>query len=73
MMALQKLVCNVDEMLLKQVDEYADLLHITRTAAVSVLLSRALQAEKLTDSLSAMMDAYKAERAAKEAQGGGGE
>lgn len=41
-MALQKLVCNVDEMLLKQVDDYAELLHITRTAAVSVLLSRAL-------------------------------
>lgn len=73
MMALQKLVCNVDEMLLKQVDDYAELLHITRTAAVSVLLSRALQAEKLTDSLSAMMDAYKAEKAVKEAQGSGGE
>lgn len=72
-MALQKLVCNVDEMLLEQVDEYADLLHITRTSAVSVLLSRALHADKFTDSLFAMMDAYKAEKAAKEAQGGGGE
>lgn len=72
-MALVKLYCNIEGDLLKQVDEYAELLHITRTAAVSVLLSRALQAEKLTDSISAMMDAYKAEKAAKEAQGGGGE
>lgn len=72
-MALVKLYCNIEGDLLKQVDEYAELLHITRTAAVSVLLSRALQAEKLTDSISAMMDAYKADKAAKEAQGGGGE
>lgn len=72
-MALVKLYCNIEGDLLKQVDEYAELLHITRTAAVSVLLSRALQAEKLTDNISAMMDAYKADKAAKEAQGGGGE
>lgn len=65
-MELQKLVCNVDGLLLKQVDEYAESLHITRTAAVSVLLSRALQAEKLSDSLSSIVDAYKAEKAAKE-------
>lgn len=72
-MALERLQVNIESALLKQIDEYAELLHITRTAAVSVLLSRALQAEKLTDSISAMMDAYKAEKAAKEAQGGGGE
>lgn len=72
-MALERLQINIDGNLLKQVDEYAELLHITRTAAVSVLLSRALQAEKLTDSISAMMDAYKAEKAAKEPQVGGGE
>ena len=72
-MALERLQINIDGNLLKQVDEYASLLHITRTAAVSVLLSRALQAEKLTDSLSVMMDAYKAEKASKEAQEGAGE
>lgn len=72
-MALERLQVNIESALLKQIDEYAELLHITRTAAVSVLLSRALQAEKLTDSLSTMMDVYKAEKAAKEAQGGGGE
>ena len=63
-MALAKLYCNIEEDLLKQVDDYASILHITRTAAVSVLLSRALQAEKLTDTLSDLMDAYKSEKAA---------
>ena len=34
-------------------------MHITRTAAVSVLLSRALQADKLAADLSELMDAYR--------------
>ena len=46
-MALERLQVNVEGDLLRQVDAYADSLHITRTAAVSVLLSRALQADKL--------------------------
>lgn len=61
-MPLVKLVCNVDDGLLEQVDAYAATLHITRTAAVSVLLSRALQAEKLASDLSEMMDVYRAEK-----------
>lgn len=61
-MPLVKLVCNVDDSLLKQVDDYAGSLHITRTAAVSVLLSRALQSEKLASDLSDMMDVYRAEK-----------
>lgn len=68
-MALQKLVCNVDETLLKLVDEYAELLHITRTAAVSVLLSQALRNEKLYSDLGRLMDAYDRERIAKETAG----
>lgn len=71
-MALQKLVCNVDEGLLKQVDEYAASLHITRTAAVAVLLSTALQAQKSMNTLDELMQAYKAEKAAQEATGGAG-
>lgn len=46
-MALQKLVCNVDETLLEEVDMYASDLHVTRTAAVSALLSQALKLEKV--------------------------
>ena len=45
--------------LIKQVDEYAATLHVNRTAAVSVLLSRALQADKLAADLSDLMDAYR--------------
>lgn len=61
-MALQKLVCNVEDVLLKQVDEYAASLHITRTAAVSVLLSTALQAQRSINALEDFMRAYKAEQ-----------
>lgn len=65
-MAVQKLVCNLDENLLRDVDAYASTLHINRTAAVSVLLSRALQADKFTDTLSDFMAAYKTEKAEQE-------
>lgn len=58
-MALQKVQMNLDEHLIKQVDEYAATLHVNRTAAVSVLLSRALQADKLAADLSDLMDAYR--------------
>ena len=58
-MALQKVQMNLDEQLIKQVDEYAATLHVNRTAAVSVLLSRALQADKLAADLSDLMDVYR--------------
>ena len=58
-MALERLQVNVEGDLLRQVDAYADSLHITRTAAVSVLLSRALQADKLAVDFSELMDAYR--------------
>lgn len=44
-MITKRLICNVDEQLLARVDEYAQRLHITRTAAVAVLLSRGLESE----------------------------
>lgn len=66
-MALQKLQVNLDERLIREVDAYADLLHVNRTAAVAVLLTRALQADTITRDLSRFMDAYEAEKAA---QGG---
>lgn len=65
-MALQKLVCNIEDSLMEQVDDYASSLHITRTAAVSVLLSTALQAQKSVNILDEFMKAYKAERAVQE-------
>ena len=62
-MSLRKLACNIDESLIEQLDEYAASLHITRTAAVSVLLSTALQAQKSMNTLEELMKAYKAEKA----------
>lgn len=71
-MALQKLVCNIEDSLMEQVDGYATSLHITRTAAVAVLLSTALQAQRSMNTLDELMKAYKAEQAAKEVTEGAG-
>lgn len=61
-MALQKVQMNLEVNLLKMVDDYAEKLHINRTAAVSVLLTRALQAEQAMSDLGRLMDAYEAEK-----------
>lgn len=47
-MVIKRLVCNLDEQLLARVDEYAQRMSITRTAAVAVLLSRGLEMEQKT-------------------------
>lgn len=57
---------------MEQVDVYASSLHITRTAAVAVLLSTALQAQRSMNTLDELMKAYKAEQAAKEGKEGAG-
>lgn len=71
-MALQKLVCNIEDTLMEQIDSYAASLHITRTAAVAVLLSTALQAQKSMNILDEFVKAYKAEKAAQEVMEGEG-
>jgi metal-responsive CopG/Arc/MetJ family transcriptional regulator len=71
-MALIRLAVNIDNALMKQIDEYAATLHITRTAAVAVLLSTALQAQKSMNTLEELMKAYKAEKAAKKGKDGAG-
>lgn len=65
-MGLKKLVCNIEDSLMEQVDSYAASLHITRTAAVSVLLSTALNAQKSMNILDEFLKAYKAEKAVEE-------
>lgn len=60
LMAMPKLICNIDPGLLEEVDGFAASLHITRTAAVSVLLSRALQTEKFTADFHTLMEAQQA-------------
>lgn len=44
----RRLICNLDATLLERVDAYAQRMHITRTAAVAVLLSRGLEVEQKT-------------------------
>lgn len=52
---LKKVQMNLEEELIAQIDKYAKSLHISRTAAVSVLVSRALQDEVLMKQLPALM------------------
>lgn len=52
-MQMQKLVCNVDTSLMEKLDKYAASLHVTRTAAVAVLLSRGLQVEEAARAVAA--------------------
>lgn len=54
---LKKVQMNLEEELIMQIDEYAKALHISRTAAVSVLVSRALQDEQLKDQMPAFVQA----------------
>lgn len=65
-MSLQKVQVNLDASLVERVDDYAKTLHVNRTAAISVLLSRALQAEKSLNDLGRLLDAYDAEKGAQE-------
>ena len=60
--ALQKVQVNLEEELVKRVDEYAASLHVNRTAAVSVLLSMALQSNRLASDFSRFLDFYEAEK-----------
>ena len=53
----KKLVCLMPVDLMDKVDEYAALLHINRTAAVNVLVSRALQYEEIFSSMPKILQA----------------
>ena len=54
----RRLVALMPVDLIAQVDEYAAQLHINRTAAVNVLISRALQYESVFAAMPKMMQAY---------------
>ena len=53
----KKLVCLMSVDLLAQVDAYAASLHINRTAAVNVLISRALQYEEMFHAMPKLLQA----------------
>lgn len=56
--ALQRVVMNLDEDLVKKVDSYAAKLHINRTAAASVLLSQACEQTEFLSRFPELMNAY---------------
>jgi len=64
---LRKMVMNMDEDLIAQLDAWAASNHVNRTAAVSILLSTALKQDKLMYDLGRMMDAIEAQKTGSEA------
>lgn len=61
-MALKKIMLGLDEELLSDIEAYASKMHLNRTAAISVLCSTALQAQKNMSTLSQLMEVYRAEK-----------
>jgi len=73
--ALKKCMIGFDEELLAEIETYAAKMHINRTAAVTVLCSTALQAQRTMNTLEDFMELYKSEKSAlelKESAGGAG-
>jgi len=68
-MALKKIMLNLDEGLLSDIEEYAGKMHLNRTAAISVLCSTALQAQKGISTLDEMIKIYKAEKSLQNGDG----
>lgn len=55
-MALKKITLNVEEELLEQVQKYGDSLHINRSAAFAVLLSKGIEYTNIVNSMPALLD-----------------
>ena len=61
-MALKRINLNLDEELLSQLDDYANQMHITRSAAISVLLSQLFQGQKTMQTMGDLVSLYKDEK-----------
>lgn len=62
-MALKRINLNLDEELLKHLDVYANQMHITRSAAISVLLSQLFQGQQTIETMNKLLFAYNEEKA----------
>ena len=62
-MAIKKVLVGLDEEQIKDIDSYAEAMHISRSSAVRILTTQSLQAQKTMTSLDDLMNAYKAEKA----------
>ena len=57
-MGLKRINLNLDEELLSQLDDYASKMHISRSSALSVLLSQVFQNQKAIQTMSNLVEAY---------------
>lgn len=57
-MGLKRINLNLDEELLSQLDDYASKMHISRSSALSVLLSQFFQNQKAIQTMSNLVEAY---------------
>lgn len=64
-MANKKYTLTMDDALMARVEEYAERLHIGRYAAISVLVSQALDGQQALTTLGDFVQLYKAESAQK--------
>ena len=62
-MAIKKVLVGLDEEQIKDIDRYAEAMHISRSSAIRILTTQSLQAQKTMTSLDDLMNAYKAEKA----------
>lgn len=67
-MAKKKYTLDMDEALMERITAFAEELYISRNAAISVLVTQALDARKAMGTLEELMEAYKQE-SAKQAMG----
>lgn len=64
-MALKKYSIAMDAELIGRVEDYAAKYHVTRNAAINLLVTQALDAQKALGTLDELMQAYKMEVAKK--------
>lgn len=64
--ASSRLQITMTESIVKKVEVYANSLGISRSAAISVLVSQALQAQESMGTLGEIMEAYKKEQTKKQ-------
>ena len=54
-MALKRINLNLDEELLKQLEDYAEKMHVNRSSALSFLLSQKFQSDKMIENMPDML------------------
>ena len=58
-MALKRINLNLEESLLEQLDEYAEAMHVNRSAALAVILSQHFMERKAVDTMGNLLELVK--------------